>query len=181
MDWLTQLLMGTAAAPPMSTVPDPNYNPFYAFDMFKDQSQMPQGAAFGTPVQGSPPIMPTPVPTMSYTQPPPVQPSPIPDITPPMPSLGESLTPAAADASAGGSTKDIKAAKSMEDRLLQTLQGVKAPPAPAVQRVGTPNLPPLRPIQSGGLFELLAALGLGQPQAGGLKLPSTLGQALGGR
>lgn len=69
------------------------------------------------------------------------------------------------------------------DGLLKTLRGVQAPAAPTPQRVSTPNLPGLRPIQSGGYMDLLAMLGLGQQQGaqGGLKLPSTLGQALGGR
>lgn len=66
--------------------------------------------------------------------------------------------------------------------LLKALQGVKAPEAPQAQKVSTPAQPALRPIQSGGFAELMASLGIGPQQAfPGLKLPSTLGQALGGR
>lgn len=68
------------------------------------------------------------------------------------------------------------------DALLKTLRGVKAPEAPTPQKVGTPSLPALKPIQGGAYFDLLASLGIGPQQAlPGLKLPSTLGQALGGR
>jgi hypothetical protein len=68
------------------------------------------------------------------------------------------------------------------DALLKALRGVQAPAAPVAQKVSTPSLPPLRPIQGGGYLDMLLSLGLGQQQAQqGLKLPSTLGQALGGR
>lgn len=68
------------------------------------------------------------------------------------------------------------------DALLKSLQGVKAPAAPTPQKVGTPNLPAVRPIQGGGFAELLASLSAGpQAAAGGMKLPPTLLAALGGR
>lgn len=106
----------------------------------------------------------------------------------PMPSLGASLEPR----STGGvpvprpRPSEAPAAadqqSSASDRLLQSLRGVKAPEPPVAQRVATPSLPTLRPIQGGGFVDLLASLGVGPQQAlPGLKLPSTLGQALGGR
>lgn len=68
------------------------------------------------------------------------------------------------------------------DALLNSLKGVKAPEAPTAQKVSTPHAPQLAKIQGGALFDLLASLGIGPQQAlPGLKLPSTLGQALGGR
>lgn len=74
------------------------------------------------------------------------------------------------------------AKKSGTDALLQSLRGVQMPKPPEAQKVSTPHAPALRPIQSGGLAELMASLGVGPQQAfPGLKLPSTLGAALGGR
>lgn len=69
-----------------------------------------------------------------------------------------------------------------DNSLLASLRGVKVPPAPAQQKVSTPGLPAIRPIQGGGLAELLASLGVGPAQVvKGASLPGTLGQALGGR
>jgi len=66
--------------------------------------------------------------------------------------------------------------------LLNTLKGVKMPDAPVAQKVSTPHAPQVAKIQAGNLADLLASLGIGPQQAlPGLKLPSTLGQALGGR
>lgn len=88
----------------------------------------------------------------------------------PRPRPAEAPGPSAGAPAAGG------------DALLKTLQGVKAPAAPVPQKVGTPNLPALQKIQSGGFADLLASLGIGpQTAMAGLKLPSTLGQALGGK
>lgn len=68
------------------------------------------------------------------------------------------------------------------DALLKTLRGVQAPAAPVPQKVSTPHAPQVAKIQGGALADLLASLGIGPQQAlPGLKLPSTLGQALGGR
>jgi hypothetical protein len=56
------------------------------------------------------------------------------------------------------------------------------PDAPVAQKVSTPHAPQVAKIQAGNLADLLASLGIGPQQAlPGLKLPSTLGQALGGR
>lgn len=63
---------------------------------------------------------------------------------------------------------------------LNALKGVVAPAAPQAQKVSTPHAPPMAKLQGGNVAELLAALGIGPQQAfPGLKLPSTLGQALG--
>lgn len=68
------------------------------------------------------------------------------------------------------------------DALLKSLRGVTAPAAPTPQKVSTPHAPAIAKLQGGGLIDLLASLGIGPQQAlPGLKLPSTLGQALGGR
>lgn len=82
-----------------------------------------------------------------------------------------------------GATEVSAAAKPSEDALLKTLRGVQLPKPPEVQRVSTPHAPALRPIQS-SIADLFASLGVTPQQAlagGGLKLPSTLGAALGGR
>ncbi len=67
--------------------------------------------------------------------------------------------------------------------ILSTLRGVTPPTAPTVP--GLVNMAPPRPTgnaKSGQLMALLQALNLGGgAQAPGLKLPSTLGAALGGR
>jgi hypothetical protein len=103
-----------------------------------------------------------------------------------MPSLGASLEGPSGVPLPRPRPTDVSAAAAPAagggDALLKTLQGVKAPAPPAAQKVSTPNLPALRPIQAGGFAELLASLGIGPQQAmAGMKLPSTLGQALGGR
>jgi hypothetical protein len=57
------------------------------------------------------------------------------------------------------------------------------PKAAEPQKITTPHAPQLKPIQS-NLADLFSTLGITPGQAmggGGLKLPSTLGQALGGR
>lgn len=67
-------------------------------------------------------------------------------------------------------------------KIAAALKGVVAPQAPQAQKVGTPHAPTLGKLQGGNVAELLAQLGIGPQQAfPGLKLPSTLGQALGGR
>lgn len=102
-------------------------------------------------------------------------------------SLGAALTPGGGvplpqprPADAPGATPVPAAGGS--DALLKSLRGVTAPAAPTPQKVSTPHAPQLGKIQGGQLFDLLASLGIGPQQAlPGLKLPSTLGQALGGR
>jgi hypothetical protein len=101
-----------------------------------------------------------------------------------MPSLGQSLEPSAAAGVPLPTPRpaDAPKAPASGDALLKSLQGVKAPAAPTPQRVGTPHMAPLRPIQSGGFFDLMASLGIGPQQAmSGMKLPGTLGAALGGK
>jgi hypothetical protein len=67
------------------------------------------------------------------------------------------------------------------DALLKSLQGVQIPKPPEAQKITTPHPPALRPIQS-NLADLFASLGISPQQAaGGLKLPASLGAALGGR
>lgn len=66
------------------------------------------------------------------------------------------------------------------NRLLETLRGLKAPTPPQAPMVGTPAAP--RPQNNIKLGQLMALLMQEQNAgAGGLKLPSTLGAALGGR
>lgn len=55
-------------------------------------------------------------------------------------------------------------------KFAQALRGVQAPAAPRVQTVATPHAPPIRPIQSGQLVNMLAALGVGPRDA--LQLPT---------
>jgi hypothetical protein len=65
--------------------------------------------------------------------------------------------------------------------ILGALKSVVAPPAPQAQKVSTPHAPQMAKLPGGNVAELLAQLGIGPQQAfPGLKLPSTLGQALGG-
>lgn len=73
--------------------------------------------------------------------------------------------------------------KSMSDKLMETLKGVKMPAGPELQRLGTPAAPrPTTQIKGGDLMALLAAAGGGQGSQGiDYKLPSTLGMALNGR
>lgn len=56
--------------------------------------------------------------------------------------------------------------------LAGALRGVKAPEAPAFQKISSPNAPHLNPIKSGNLAALLALLNAG----GGRGLPTTLGR-----
>lgn len=104
-------------------------------------------------------------------------------------SLGAALEPMvpmpqSRPAGAPGGTYAAQNAQTTQSgsKLLDTLKSTKMPEAPTAQKVSTPNLPQLKPIQGGGFFDLLASLGIGPQQAAqGMKLPSTLGQALGGR
>jgi hypothetical protein len=64
---------------------------------------------------------------------------------------------------------------------LAALRGVQAPPAPATQRLTSPAAPRPQAIQGPGLQQLMSLLFSGAGAGGGMKLPSTLGMALGGR
>jgi hypothetical protein len=109
-------------------------------------------------------------------------------VVPPVPTpttLGAALEPSVPmpqprPAGAPGATPSMNgvAAKSLTD----TLRGVIPPAPPQAQKVSTPHAAPMAKLQSGNVADLLASLGIGPQQAfPGLKLPSTLGQALGGR
>lgn len=66
--------------------------------------------------------------------------------------------------------------------FLNALKGVVAPPRPDVVKPTSPHIVgPKGTVQGGQLFQLLEQLNAQQQPAGGLKLPPTLGQALGGR
>lgn len=141
----------------------------------------PSPAPVGSPYQEAYRSAPMPPPVEPYR----MEPMGIPPAAEPT-SLGAALEPsvplpqprpagapqAAAAPQAGGS-----------DALLKTLRGVQAPSAPTPQKVSTPNAPtPVKMGQNSALIDLLSSLGIGPQQAlPGLKLPSTLGQALGGR
>lgn len=89
------------------------------------------------------------------------------DITSDAQKAGEA-TPAAAD----GKRTDLATA----------LRGVTAPKPPELQKISSPSPPRAGvAIKSGELQAILQALNAGPGPGGGLKLPSTLGQALGGR
>lgn len=71
------------------------------------------------------------------------------------------------------------AAGEKKGTFLDALKGVKAPPNPELQKISTPAAPRVSTaIKGGDLQALLLALNAA-PGAGGLKLPSTLGQAIG--
>lgn len=100
--------------------------------------------------------------------------------------LGASLEPAAPSGGVPVPTPRPPGAPTgtpagQSNALLNSLKGVQMPAAPVAQKVSTPHAPALRPVQGGGLLELLNALNIGAQGVPGLKLPSTLGQALGGR
>lgn len=119
------------------------------------------------------------------------------------PSLGESLEPPATvnhmsqgiplprprPEAAGGSQYNATVnsaanAAAGKNPMLDALKGLKAPVPPAQQKVSTPNPLPIKTgdIKGGELLALLASLGMGGGAgAGGMKLPQTLGAALGGR
>lgn len=178
-DSLVQAVTPTIPTPIAPTVPQPTTVP----------TGLTPPAPGSTPMAA--PLMIPPGPVAPPQPPPLVQPG-MPTIASPV-SLGQSLEPnvpmpmprpteaPGGTYAAGGGPQTSGGGPS---KLLETLRGVKAPDAPVPQKVSTPNLPPLRPIQGGQLFDMLAQLGIGPQQAfPGLKLPSTLGQALtqGGR
>lgn len=138
------------------------------------------------------PYMTDPLATGAPPAPAPVpMPMPRPELAQPA-SLGAVLDPTAgvplprprpAEAGPGAVTpplKDFELAKAKG--ITDALKGVVAPPAPQAQKVSTPHAPAMAKLQGGNVAELLAQLGIGPQQAfPGLKLPSTLGQALSGR
>lgn len=74
---------------------------------------------------------------------------------------------------------DVSAAKkSGGDNLLDALKGIKAPPAPTIQHLGTPSAPkPTGNIKGGNIMAMLQALNAGA-SAGDRNLPATLAAAL---
>lgn len=95
----------------------------------------------------------------------------------PMPQPRPAEAPGGANANANAAEQAGNANKSA---MLSALKGVVAPAAPQAQKVSTPHAPAMAKLAGGNVAELLAALGIGPQQAfPGLKLPSTLGQALG--
>lgn len=71
-----------------------------------------------------------------------------------------------------------KAKDPKQGAFAEALRGVKAPPAPEIQRLGTPAAPKITGSLKGGeLMALLQTLNAGGGGAG-LTLPSTLGQAI---
>lgn len=167
-------LMGSASAAPAMAAPPPVIPalppPALAGDSFGPPAPMPAPQSFEPTNTMGPRIAAPNEPYRSEMMPQPASLGAALEPQVPMPRPRPEMAPGAAPAAGGG------------DALLKTLQGVKAPAAPTPQRVATPNAPVLRPIQSGGFMDLLASLGIGPQQAlPGLKLPSTLGQALGGR
>jgi hypothetical protein len=86
--------------------------------------------------------------------------------------------PAFGNASVGGSTAGAPGAAPAapgagapggQNRLLETLKGLAAPRPPDVVKPSTPHLPPLRPIEGGGLIQLMASLGIAPKDVPGLK------------
>lgn len=55
------------------------------------------------------------------------------------------------------------------NKLLEALKGAAAPRPPDVVKPSTPHLPPLRPIEGGGLVQLMASLGISPKDVPGLK------------
>lgn len=55
------------------------------------------------------------------------------------------------------------------NKLVEALKGAAAPRPPDVVKPSTPHLPPLRPIEGGGLVQLMASLGISPKDIPGLK------------
>lgn len=89
------------------------------------------------------------------------------------------ITSAAQQAGAGTPpAADVKKAAD----LATALRGVTAPKPPELQKISSPSPPRAGgTIKGGDLMAILQMLNAGPGPGGGLKLPSTLGQALGGR
>lgn len=82
---------------------------------------------------------------------------------------------------AGGAPTDMSAQskdKQKLDKFAEALKGVKAPPAPVLQKLGTPAAPrATTAIKGGDIIALLQAINAGQ-SGSSYNLPSTLGAAL---
>lgn len=179
MDWLNNFLsgLGLGAGAPIGGPGAPGYNPAVGAAMINN----PQAIASAATAAGVPPpplnnasgvdeagfggfLDPQQAPQMANAAAP-TTPTAASAPTPPAPA-----TAAATPASLLGSTP--------LSRVANTLRGVQAPPSPAVQSIHTPGIPGPGKIDSGTLLALLNSIS--QPQTG-MKLPSTLGAALGGR
>lgn len=127
-------------------------------------------------------------------------PPPAQDLTPPPPPvrlLGSTFGPegdvgAALTGKSAGAPMDITspaqkageaapaAAPDKMGKFAEALRGVKMPADPTVQKISSPSAPrPTTQIKGGDIVALLQALNAGAGAGAGLKLPSTLGQALG--
>lgn len=83
------------------------------------------------------------------------------------------------DAQKAGGGDAAQSGDKMGD-LAKALRGVTMPKSPELQKISSPSAPrATSSIKGGDLMLLLQALNAGPGVGGGLKLPSTLGQALG--
>lgn len=107
-----------------------------------------------------------------------------------MAPLGESLTPGVGagvlglgdQAQTGVQPTGAAPNPGAGNALTNALRGLVVPKPPTPQTVHTPAAPrPSTVIHSGELLNLLQMLNVAGQNQGGLKLPSTLGAALGGR
>lgn len=100
-----------------------------------------------------------------------------------MAPLGESLTPSGGNLGIPAMGGDAAAMQpGAGNALTNALRGLTVPKPPTPQTVHTPAAPrPSTAIHSGELLNLLQMLNVAGQNQGGLKLPSTLGAALGGR
>ena len=156
-------------------------------------SMLPQVPPVAVPPVPTPTTMPAAVPSgpMMARPPEPYMSQPMPPEGGGPATLGAALTPGGGDYGGNpwsrGGIADPNASRpgavAGSDALLKSLRGVTAPAAPTPQKVSTPHAPtPVKLGQNSALIDLLSSLGIGPQQAlPGLKLPSTLGQALGGR
>lgn len=82
---------------------------------------------------------------------------------------------------AGGAAAPAAGGDKMGE-IAKALRGVTMPKNPELQKISSPSAPrATSSIKGGDLMMLLQALNAGPGVGGGLKLPSTLGQALGGK
>lgn len=112
----------------------------------------------------------------------PWEPIPIPQARPPMPGMPPEAGNYGGNPASNPNLQPIGQPANPADKLMATLRGVQVPKPPEPQKVSTPHPPVPRPIPGGQLLALLEGLNAARNSgAGGLHLPSTLGQALGGR
>lgn len=162
-----------------SLEPAGNFND--RFGAISDPRSAPPGGE-AMPFAAEPAAMPTPIPV-----PRPVQ--------APVPSLGASLEPNIGAQTADGTgiqgvapyagVETMPKAQPNLNQLTGALRGMVPPVVPAAQKVGTPAAPRLADIKGDQLLQLLMLAqsggGLGDGGRKQLAMPSTLGQALGGR